>query len=135
MPVNPSPTPDPTKTPTTKATPLPTTTPTNKKPTPKPTNKPVQTTVKPTVKKPADTSKPTTSPVFDKCFASGDDLRAAVLDYVVDGDAFASIRYGPDIGAWCVEKVQDFSDVFRDLDFNSPLDGWNTKVRELGRTR
>jgi hypothetical protein len=130
MPESPSSTPDPTKTPTTKATPLPTTKPTTKKPTSKPTSKPVQTTVKPTVKQPTGTSKPTTSPVSDKCFASGDDLRAAVLDYVVDGDTFASNRYGSDIGSWCVEKVQDFSNVFRDLPFNSRLDGWNTKVRE-----
>jgi hypothetical protein len=67
-------------------------------------------------KKPTGTPKPTApaTPSPFECFQSGDSLREAVIDYVNNG-VDAKEKYGPVIGSWCVDKVQDFNRVFKDM--------------------
>jgi hypothetical protein len=63
------------------------------------------------------------------CFGpDGSDLSDATIDYNTAGaNSTAAHLFGSVIGNWCVDFVQDFSNVFSFLDdFNEPLTNWNT---------
>ena len=65
----------------------------------------------------------------EQCFTSNQELRDAVQVYVLqDASArslLASQRGGP-IGSWCVDRINDFSEVFKELStFNEDIGGWN----------
>jgi hypothetical protein len=66
------------------------------------------------------------------CFTNNNtELRAAVKDYVKSANkpaAASSLKYGYPIGSWCVDAVEDFSNVFKGASkFNEPLQ-WKTPV-------
>ena len=60
------------------------------------------------------------------CFTTRDELKAAIDEYVQGYWGTAdSLRYGWPIGSWCVDKVTDMSDLFKDLStFNEDISGW-----------
>jgi surface protein len=87
-------------------------------------------------------SSPSVSPVKPsyRCFADRNELKAAVDRYVNDGcGAVATLcrdlseTYGWPIGYWCVGKVTDMSDLFKDLStFNEDIFGWEvSKVTNM----
>ena len=57
---------------------------------------------------------------------SRDELKAAVDQYVQGYWGTAeSTKFGWPIGSWCVEKVTDMSELFKDLStFNEDISGW-----------
>ena len=79
-------------------------------------------------------SSPSQSPIKPsyRCFADRNELKAAVDRYVKDVcSAVATLcrdlsdEYGWPIGYWCVGKVTDMSDLFKDLSkFNEDISGW-----------
>eukprot|EP00984_Skeletonema_dohrnii_P003095 scaffold1036_cov135-Skeletonema_dohrnii-CCMP3373.AAC.5 len=60
------------------------------------------------------------------CFATRDELKAAVDQYVQgDWDIAGTVKYGWTIGSWCVGNVTDMSDLFKDLgEFNEDISQW-----------
>jgi surface protein len=81
----------------------------------------------------ATTQNPTSSqsPSY-RCFADRNELKAAVNRYVTEGCGDAACacpdvaeEYGWPIGYWCVGKVTDMSELFKDLStFNEDISGW-----------
>lgn len=73
---------------------------------------------------------PVSAPSNGKCFVTNAELQTAVRDYF--GWRYSAYRRIADtyglIENWCVENVDDFSGVFRNLGtaFNHSLPGWNT---------
>jgi surface protein len=66
---------------------------------------------------------------FD-CFVSNEELRAAVLEYVVETNASntsaVAQKYGHPIGTWCVDSVSNFSGIFDSLQtFNEDISAWS----------
>jgi surface protein len=67
-----------------------------------------------------------------KCFNTDNELLAAVDSYLQDPTgALTAKQYGHPIGSWCVDKIQDFAQVFyternsRAENFNEDISGWN----------
>jgi len=60
------------------------------------------------------------------CFASRDELKAAVDQYVQgDWDIADGVKYGWTIGTWCVGSVTDMSELFKDFsEFNEDISQW-----------
>jgi surface protein len=67
---------------------------------------------------------------FD-CFTSNEELRAAVLEYVVHASnnntsSAVAQKYGHPIGTWCVDSMTNFSGVFDSLQtFNEDISDWS----------
>ena len=68
-----------------------------------------------------------------KCFENGDELYDAVRAYEAAGgvasasnETNVTLTYGPTIGDWCVDYVEDFESIFEDSLLNEPLTNWNT---------
>jgi surface protein len=61
------------------------------------------------------------------CFTSRDELKAAIDEYVQGyWDTAESTKFGWPIGSWCVRKVTDMSELFKDLSaFNEDISGWD----------
>jgi hypothetical protein len=62
------------------------------------------------------------------CFTSNTELRQAVRSYVGDPSPENEVaeKYGWPMGVWCVDAIQDFSNVFTTMrTFNDDLSGWN----------
>ena len=68
-----------------------------------------------------------------KCFANGDELKLAIIQYINGGCAAAtnscevSETYGWPINSWCVGNVTDMSELFsRNEYFNEDISDWDT---------
>lgn len=64
----------------------------------------------------------------ETCFISNSELRQAVRSYVEDPRPESAVaeKYGWPIGAWCVDKIRDFSNVFTTRrTFNEDVSRWN----------
>lgn len=85
------------------------------------------TTLVPVITVSPTTANPTTAEPTEtrKCFESRNEISFALIMYNGNLPEQAIEKYGQ-IRTWCVSRVTDFSDLFRDfVDFNEPLDGWD----------
>lgn len=74
-------------------------------------------------------SASTQAQTFD-CFTSNEELRLAVLDYVVETNSsntsVVAQKYGHPIGNWCVDQMTNFSGIFFNLQsFNEDVSAWS----------
>ena len=122
-----APTSQPTRAPTSEPTSSPTSSPTQA-PTSSPTSAP---TASPQPSR-GGSASPTPGCDFEP-FQTDEDLRQAVADYLGGNETAKEIvvdTYGP-IGNWCVFKVTDFSEVFKDkATFNEDIEDWDVSNAE-----
>jgi surface protein len=87
---------------------------------------------------------PTKPPIKppSKCFADGEELKAAVERYIQSGCGVTatlctadSSKYGWPIGVWCVDNVTDMTGLFEGLDtFNEDISRWEVgQVTDMNR--
>jgi len=73
----------------------------------------------------------TSAPSGFQCFASNEELGAAVREYVLDDSAGSQValQYGYPISSWCVDQVTNMDGIFKgQASFNDDLEGWDTSA-------